>query len=56
MGRTLETARIIAAPHDLEPQTDPDLREIDYGRWEGKTRDEVETEFPTNTTPGRRTR
>jgi broad specificity phosphatase PhoE len=45
MGRTLETARIIAAPHDLEPHTDPDLREIDYGRWEGRTRDEVETEF-----------
>ena len=45
MGRTLETARIIGAPHGLEPRPEPDLREIDYGRWEGLTRDEVERDF-----------
>ena len=44
MGRTLETASIIAEPHGLEPIEEPDLREIDYGRWEGKTRDEIESE------------
>lgn len=45
MGRTLETARIIAGPHGLDPRAEPDLREIDYGRWEGRTRDEIEQEF-----------
>jgi broad specificity phosphatase PhoE len=46
LQRTLETARIIAGPHHLEPLSEPDLREIDYGHWEGKTRDEVESAFP----------
>jgi len=45
MGRTLETARTIGTPHGLEPRPEPDLREIDYGRWEGLTRDEVERDF-----------
>ena len=45
MQRTMETARIIAAPHGLEPQPEPNLREIDYGHWEGHTRDEVEAAF-----------
>jgi broad specificity phosphatase PhoE len=46
LGRTLETARIIAAPHGVEPLTEPSLREIDYGHWEGRTRDEVASEYP----------
>jgi probable phosphoglycerate mutase len=45
MDRTMETARIIAACHDLTPSPEPDLREIDYGRWEGLTRDEVEQRY-----------
>jgi len=45
LGRTLETARIIAAPHGIEPKVEPDLREIDYGHWEGKTRGEVEAQY-----------
>ncbi len=44
--RTLETARILAAPHGLEPIREPALREIDYGRWEGLQRAEVEKAFP----------
>ncbi len=44
MVRTLETARIISSPHGLEPRPEPGLREIDYGRWEGRTRDELESE------------
>jgi len=46
MERTQETARIIAGPHGLEPLTATGLREIDYGHWEGKTRDEIETSYP----------
>ncbi len=45
LARTVETARILAAPHGLEPIPEPCLREIDYGRWEGLTRGEVERNF-----------
>jgi broad specificity phosphatase PhoE len=44
MARTLETARIISAPHGLEPRPELGLREIDYGRWEGRLRGELEAE------------
>lgn len=46
MARTLETARIIAGPHNLPVQVVDALREIDYGNWEGLTRDEVTCRFP----------
>jgi probable phosphoglycerate mutase len=45
MPRTLETARIIASQHGLEPQPEASLREIDYGHWEGLSRDEVESKY-----------
>src|SRR5262245_65671216 len=35
MQRTVETASIIAAPHELEVIRRERLREIDHGRWEG---------------------
>ena len=46
LRRTVATARLVAAPHGLEPLTDPGLREIDHGRWEQLTRAEVEQRFP----------
>jgi broad specificity phosphatase PhoE len=46
MSRTLETARILAAPHHLEVQPRPGLREISHGHWEQMTRQEVEDRFP----------
>jgi probable phosphoglycerate mutase len=46
LGRTVETARILAAPHHLEVQTCDDFREISHGHWEGMTRREVEEKFP----------
>ena len=46
LGRTLETARILAEPHGLEVQTRDGLREISHGRWEQMTRREVEEKFP----------
>ena len=46
LGRTVETARIIAEPHSLEIKTDPGLREISHGRWEQMTRAQVEEQFP----------
>lgn len=46
MGRTVETASIISKPHGLAVQTVAGLREISHGRWEQKTRAEVEKQFP----------
>ena len=45
MARTRETAGFIAAHHDLEPIPEHDLREIDYGHWEERTRDEIEQAY-----------
>ena len=44
--RTMDTARLVAAPHHIEVKPNDGLREIAHGRWEGKTRAEVESEFP----------
>jgi broad specificity phosphatase PhoE len=46
LGRTVETAQILAAPHRLEVQTCDGLREISHGHWEQMTRREVEQKFP----------
>jgi probable phosphoglycerate mutase len=45
LRRTRETARLLAAPHALEPIDREGLREIDHGRWEGLTRREVEARY-----------
>jgi probable phosphoglycerate mutase len=46
MTRTMDTARLIAEPHGLDITPIDGLREIAHGRWERKTRAEVEQEFP----------
>lgn len=46
LDRTVETARLIAEPHNLEIQTRDGLKEISHGRWEGLTRGEVDERFP----------
>src|SRR2546422_7785151 len=46
LGRTVETAQILDAPHKLEVQTRVGFREISHGRWEQMTRREVEEKFP----------
>lgn len=47
MSRTIETATILAAPHQLEVQKRDGLREISHGHWEEMTREEVEKKYPT---------
>src|SRR5260221_5023189 len=42
MGRTIETARILAEPHQLEVLQREGLREISHGHWEQMTRAEVD--------------
>lgn len=46
LRRTLDTAKIIGAPHRLEPSPRDGLREISHGRWEEMRRAEVESRFP----------
>src|SRR5437764_10720366 len=45
LKRTVETARLIAEPVGVAVTTVDAVREIAHGRWEGKTRAEVEHEF-----------
>ena len=52
LGRTVETAQILAAPHELEVQTRDGLREISHGRWEQMTRREVEEKYPEEAAEG----
>jgi alpha-ribazole phosphatase len=44
--RALDTAAVIAAPHDLVPATEDGLREIDFGELEGLLYEEIEAERP----------
>lgn len=46
LGRTVETATILAEPHGLEVRPCAGLREISHGRWEQMTRCEVEAKYP----------
>jgi probable phosphoglycerate mutase len=46
LGRTMESARILAEPHGKPVTPREGLREISHGRWEGKTRAEVEKSYP----------
>jgi broad specificity phosphatase PhoE len=44
--RAVDTARLLAAAHDLTPMEFVDLREIDFGACEGRTYDEIAAEEP----------
>ena len=46
LDRTRTTADIIAKPHRLTVQVDPDLREMAFGRWEGRLRADVARDEP----------
>lgn len=46
LGRTMETASILAAPHAMEVRASDGLREISHGHWEQMTRKEVEATYP----------
>jgi len=45
LRRALDTARIIAEPHDLAVQALPQLREINFGAWEGLTFKEIKAGY-----------
>ena len=46
LSRAVQTAQIIAAPHKLPVQTYPELREINFGVWEGLTYRDLEQHYP----------
>lgn len=46
LSRALETARLVAAPHGSGVASLPELREMSHGRWEQKSRAEVERLYP----------
>ena len=46
LARAYETARIVVAGRGLDVVTDPDLRERDFGTWEGLTDQEILERFP----------
>jgi probable phosphoglycerate mutase len=45
LERAHETARIVGEAVGLEPELDPDLREVDVGAWTGKSHEDVQTLF-----------
>ncbi|MGM0436512.1 MAG: histidine phosphatase family protein, partial [Bacillota bacterium] len=45
LERALETARAINQYHDLDLFIERDLQEISLGEWQGKTRDQVKSEY-----------
>ena len=45
LRRALETAEIVAEPHELAVVADAGLREIDVGSWSGLTRAEIDERF-----------
>ena len=46
LKRTVQTATILATPHQLPVITRDGLREIHHGHWEGMRRADVESQFP----------
>jgi broad specificity phosphatase PhoE len=46
MTRTIQTATILAGPHNLSLIQRDGLREINHGHWEGMRRADVEAQFP----------
>ena len=45
-ARALHTAQIMGKSHGLKPVSTPDLREINYGDWEGRKRGEMRDKYP----------
>jgi broad specificity phosphatase PhoE len=41
LSRARRTAEVIAAPHGITPAVIPSLREMDMGRWDGLTAEEI---------------
>lgn len=45
LKRALKTAEIIAQPHKLEVDVDPDLIDFNFGKWQGLSHQEVKEKY-----------
>lgn len=41
LSRCVETAQLVGASHDLKPIVVPELKELDYGAWDGMPRPDI---------------
>ena len=46
LKRALETAKLIARPHNLKVKEDKRLNEINFGEWEGLTFEQIQKKYP----------
>jgi alpha-ribazole phosphatase/probable phosphoglycerate mutase len=46
LSRAVKSAEIIAGPHGLKPIIMPELRERNFGKWEGMSFDEIKEKYP----------
>ena len=46
LKRALETAKIIARPHQIEPQINEGLIDFNFGQWQGLSHQEVKKNYP----------
>lgn len=46
LQRAIETASIVAEPHGLSVESDPRIREFDFGAWEGLTWPQIVERWP----------
>ena len=46
LSRAVKSAELIAEPHGLKPVIMPELRERNFGIWEGMTFDEIKGKYP----------
>jgi len=54
LARAYQTAQVIAARIGMPVQTDPRLREINQGQWQGRTLDEIKGIFNNESAQARR--
>lgn len=47
LSRAFHTAQIIAAKYDLPVNKIPDLREVNFGEWEGRNYESINSQWPT---------
>ena len=46
LRRALDTAKVVAEPHGLEPVVEEGFNNISLGEWEGKPKDEIREKYP----------
>lgn len=45
LNRAMQTAQVVARPHGLTPMPTENLTDLDFGEWEGVSRQEIKTRY-----------